>query len=261
MNAIDSIGTGTIAVAPKAAEVQALRTGTINHGAAIYSTFVAEADKQGLTQMETIRAIALDAGISCVEFDKAIKDAQEMASATDKANGFVKAEGAKGQDTYGPKRRLLNQRASEARSLFGVFKLQPSLLKEKGYWQGLSDSRDYLAELDIKWDGSKVLSKDAKSAVKASKLEREALALVMAENAQEEGESRADYLTRIDGMADAAVEAAKAEEFNKVVKKTIEGLSSEMIMAVAMHAINSVMTEDELLELRKQLNEQFDMPA
>lgn len=251
-------------VSPEALNTPALvglKVGHINHGAAIYSTFVAEADKQGLTQMETIREIALTSKLSCVEFAAAVKAAQEMADATDKANGFVKPVGAKGQDNYGPKRRLLNQRASEAKQLFGVFKLQPQLLQEKGYWQGLSDARDYLSALSLKWDNTPVLSSDAKAANKAGKVEREALADVMATNAMQEGETRAQYLDRIDQLAEDAIDAAKTEAFNKVVKTTIDSLTEkhghEMLLAIAVHAIQEIMDDAQLQELQAQLNEMF----
>lgn len=256
-NVLANIASTVSPAAIQAGGVPALKVGHINHGAAIYSTFVAEADKQGLTQMETIREIALTSKLSCVEFSAAIKAAQEMCDATDKANGFVKPEGAKGQDNYGPKRRLLNQRASEAKNLFGVFKLQPQLLQEKGYWQGLSDARDYLRALDIKWDNTPVLSSEAKAEKKAASVERDALAEVMASNAMNEGETRAEYLTRIDTLADEAVQAAKEEAFNKSVKSVIDSLTEkhgqDILYAITSHVINSLMTEEELKDLRDNL--------
>lgn len=256
-NVLANIAAVISPAAIQAGGTEALKTGHINHGAALYSTFVIEADKQGLTQMETIREIALTAKLSCTEFAAAIKGAQELADTMDKANGFVKPEGAKGQDNYGPKRRLLNQRASEAKQLFGVFKLQPQLLQEKGYWQGLTDARDYLSELHIKWDNTPVLSDSEATAKKASKASTKALAEVMATNAMKEGESRADYLVRIDDMAEKALADAKAEEFNKTVKTTIEKLTekhgSEMLMAIAQFALESVFDDNQLKEIRDQL--------
>lgn len=205
----------------------ALRVGHLNHAASLYSAFIVDAEKQGLSVLETLREMAITSGLTCVEFQASFKAAQAIADATDKSSGFTPAEGAKGIEKYGPKRRLLNQRGTEAKRLFGVFKLAPDELQEKGYWSALTAARAYLDAKGLEWDGNKAEGKEAKELRKAGKLERETLAAVMEANAQQDGESRADYLVRIDEMAEEAVASAQEDAFNKGVKTLFESLSKK----------------------------------
>jgi hypothetical protein len=71
-----------------------LRVGTTNHGVSLYETFVVDADKHGLTALETIKGIA-ESGLTHTEFSVQCKNAQAIADTADKANGFVAAEDAK----------------------------------------------------------------------------------------------------------------------------------------------------------------------
>lgn len=205
----------------------ALATGHINIGAAIYEALVVDAEKQGITTLEAIKIIALESGLSCTEFSAACKKSQEIADTTDKAQGFEVATDAKGIDRYGPKRRLLNQRLSEAKQLFGVYKLNPHCLEEKGYWSALAEAREYLASVNKKWDNTNIDSPDVKAAKAGVKLEQNVMAATMVNNPQQEGENRAEYLLRIDGMIDAAVDAAETEAFNKGVKSLFEQLTKK----------------------------------
>ena len=209
----------------------ALAVGHINHAAALYSAFVVDAEKSGLTQVQSIKEIALTSAITCVEFAKACKESQAIADNVDKGNGFVKPEGAKGQDAYGPKRRLLNQRLSEAKQLFGVFKLAPEQLhingELMGYWGALGKSREYLASKGIKWDNTPALDAEQKQAKHASQVRTTARALAMDTHPQLKDETDEAYLMRIRDLMAEAVLAAEVEEFNKGVKTLFDSLTKK----------------------------------
>lgn len=204
----------------------ALATGHVNHASALFGIYVVDADKEGINKLEAIQAIA-NAGLSYVEFSASFKKAQEMADSADKANGFVKPDGAKGQECYGPKRRLLNQRGSEAKRLFGVFKRNPAILAEKGYWQALEAARSWLEQTATTWDGDKALSKDEKADKHASSVRTGARAAAMDANPQKKDESDADYLLRVRELMVAAVDAAESDEFNKGVKALYDSLTKK----------------------------------
>jgi hypothetical protein len=227
---------------------EALKVGHINHASALYSAFVVDAEKQGLSTLDTIREIALTSKLSCVEFSAQVKAAQEIADTVDKGNGFEKPEGAKGQESYGPKRRLLNQRTSEAKRLFGVYKLSPDTLAEKGYWPALTAARDYLIEHGIKWDGAPDLSAEEKSAKRASQVRTNARALAMDCNPQKKDESDDAYLIRVRDLMAQAVEAAEDEEFNKGIKTLHDSLTKKhnpaVLAGVMQMMLESMSTED-----------------
>ena len=220
----------------------ALKVGHINHAASIYGAFVVDADKQGLTTLETIKEIACTHGLTHTEFAEQCKQAQKMADTVDKSTGFTPNDDAKGVEKYGPKRRLLNQRLSEAKQLFGVFKAAPDILKEKGYWPALAAAREYLAGKNIKWDGTKVQSQEEKLASNEAARVRDALAETMAKNPMEAGETRAEYLARIDAMADSAVELAQETAFNKGVESLYESIAKRHGQAMLEGVFNKFLS-------------------
>lgn len=227
----------------------ALAVGHINHAAAIYGAFVVDAEKQGLSTLETIREIALTSMITCVEFSKACKESQAIADNVDKSSGFIKTEGAKGQEAYGPKRRLLNQRLSEAKRLFGVFKLAPEVLAERGYWPALAAAREYLEAKGINWDATPALSKEEKGAKRASQVRTAAMAGAMDTHPQHKDETDEAYLLRVREEMALAVDVAEAEEFNKGVKALYDSLTKkhtkDMLFSV-MSMMLDAMSDDEL---------------
>lgn len=171
------------------------------------------------TKVNQLRNMAT--AMTCDEFAKAIKAAKDMADAIDSANGFKKPEGAKGQAAYGPKRQLMNARSSEAKRIFGVAKQAPDVLKEKGYWPAVNAARSWLDSNGKTWDGNTAETGEAKAARKAAEVVSAARNKVMLDNPQKMGETRLDYLTRIDGLMGEAEEAATAATFDKRVE-TIE---------------------------------------
>lgn len=172
-------------------------------------------DSAEAAKVDKLRNMAT--AMTCDEFAKAIKAAKDLADTIDSANGFKKPEGAKGQAAYGPKRQLINARSSEAKRIFGVAKQSPDTLKEKGYWAALSAARQWLDTNGKTWDGNTAETAEAKATRKEAEAVSAARTKVMLDNPQKMGETRLDYLTRIDTIMGEAEEAAKGEAFSKRV--------------------------------------------
>ena len=224
----------------------ALAVGHMNHASALFGIYVVDADKEGINKLEAIQAIA-NAGLSYVEFSAQFKKACEMADTADKANGFVKPEGAKGAENYGPKRRLLNQRGSEAKRLFAAYKRFPEQMVELGYWGALEKARSVLEETGRTWDDEKALDKDEKAAKQAGKVRTLARAQAMDAAPQKKDESDEDYLIRVRELMAAAVDEAETEEFNKGVKSLYDSLmkkhNANMLAGVFQMMLENMDTE------------------
>jgi hypothetical protein len=222
-NVIASLPSRVSPMALAAGASVALATGAINHASTLLEIYVSEETED--TKVKAIGRIA-EAGITCEEFAKSCKKAQEMADDLDKANGFKAPDDAKGQDLYGPKRRVLNQRLSEAKRLFGVFKMQPDVLKERGYWSALDAARTYLDQIGMKWDGTKQDTSESKANKNHAKLARKALEAVMVANPMQAGESIKTYNDRMSDMVEQTMEdmqeQAQQDAVNKVVKSLTE---------------------------------------
>lgn len=215
--------------------------GVINVGKSTIATSLFEmfvSEDVNDTKVERIRAMT---HITHVEFSKACKDAQEKADWADAASGFKAAPEAKGTEKYGPARRVLNQRLSEAKQIFGVAKLQPTLLAEKGYWGALDASRTYLGELGIKWDNSPVLDAEEKDAKRNQKLQKAALAEVMDMYEQQAGENIWDYMERMASKVDQAIEEkqqqARDSQAQQLVTSLVEKHGSEAMVNTAVAII------------------------
>lgn len=234
-------------VAMAAGAPEGLKVGHISHADDLFKAFTADVFEN--TKVNVIRNIAITAGLTCEEFKAECKKAQAKADETDALTGFVKEAGAKGQDQYGPTRRVLNSRLGEAKNLFGVFKQAPDILKEKGYVAALSIAREYLAEKGVKWDGSKAATEEQKQA----KAKIAAVAEAMALNARTEGETREEWLIRVDDIATEKLAQAEEEVFNKGVKKLYESLTEKhddaTLSAVIQMVIDSL--DDEGLNSMK----------
>lgn len=195
----------------------ALSNGAINHAATLVETFASEESET--TKVVVLRQMATDYGLTCDEFAKSCKRAQELASAIDQGNGFIESDEVR----YGPKRRLLNQRLSEAKQIFGVAKVAPSVVAEKGYWPALEAARSYLANKGLKWDARPVLNAAEKQANKASKELKQDMQAAMLANPMVAGESISSYMLRLTEQV-SAVEAeknaheAKAKELASTLK-------------------------------------------
>lgn len=260
MNAIANLAATVSPEAMAAGAPEELKVGHINHGAAIYDAFVVDAEKQGLTTLETVREIAVSSSLTNEEFADACKKAQKIADGVDSGNGFKATEDAKGIEKYGPKRRLLNQRLSEAKQLFGVFKMAPQILVEMGYWAALAKARDYLTERTIKWDGSPALSADEKADKKAASVRTQARVSAMDSHPQKKGESDDDYLLRVRALMAEAVDKAEQEQFNKDVESLYSALTKKHDFALLAGVMQLMLAEsdtDSLESLQHWIQEEI----
>jgi hypothetical protein len=184
----------------------ALKVGVVSYASDILETFTKDAEDT--SRLDTLRRVADQ--LTCEQFKDTLKEAQKMADAIDAANGFKPAEKPQSiEERYGLKRRVFNQRMSEAKRLFGVLKQAPEVLKEKGYFQALNASREWLKSNGKEWDGATSLTKEEKAMKADSKVAQAALADVMAANPMIPGESIGAYNARITAIAEKAVADAK----------------------------------------------------
>ena len=229
----------------------ALKTGSSSAGA-IFQVFTD--DSQESSKLMLMRSLACDKGLSFTEFEQQCKDAQKLADSVDQANGFVPEKGTKDiNKRYGIKRRVLNQRMSEAKRLFGVFKQAPDVLKEKGYNQALIAARAWLDDNKMQWDGSPKLDKEEKEA----KAEKDAVSLArtkaMIDNPQEKGEDLPAYIERISAIVEQASEQAKAELFVTKVDKLAENLAKSHDGDVLIAACMRILEGQELADLQRTI--------
>lgn len=175
------------------------------------------------TALERIASMAQTATVA--EFAEACKKALETASTTDAGNGWEPKEDAKGQEKYGPLRRQIASRMSEARNLFGVMKMDAKVLSNKGYFAAVQAARAYLSEKQIKWDG-RPADKETKEANRQFKLRDQARIQARAEHQQMQGESIEAYETRINGLLGDFVtkleESSRAEHTQKVAESIVK---------------------------------------
>ena len=202
------------------AVVVGLNGGHVNYGVDLVTMYavddIAETKVQKLAEMAKV--------ITTAEFSDAIKAAKSIADAMDKANGFVKAEGSKGQAMYGAKRQLLNSRLSEAKRIFGVFKQAPDVLKEKGYWLAVQTARGWLDSHGKTWDGNTAETGDIKAARKVREGNIVARSAVQTDNPQNEGETIAQWQERLEPLVQAKIEKMKDDTFNKRVETLVASL-------------------------------------
>lgn len=227
--------------APAARVVSSSGIDAANAGKQLVEMF---ADETGeATKVQAIQAMALS--LTCGEFTDAVKKAKEIADSIDSLNGFKPAEGAKGSDRYGPKRGVLNARMSEAKQIFGVAKQAPDVLRELGYWPAVNTARKWLGDHGKTWDGNKAETADEKRTRKAQATEAAAMTQVMLANPQALGETRADYLTRIEAAMAEQVGKAQAESFDKRVQTIVESLKKQFGTEkdALLEACNILLTE------------------
>jgi hypothetical protein len=219
----------------------ALKTGS-SHAGAIFNAFTDDSGESAKTAL--MRSLAVDKKLTYQEFEDQCKDAQKLADNVDQAAGFVPEKGTKDiNKRYGIKRRVLNQRLSEAKRLFGVFKQAPEVLEKKGYQAALVAARAWLDENKVQWDGAPKLDKEEKEA----KEEKDAVGLArttaMINNPQKDGEDLPAYLERITSVVEQAGEQARAELFVSKVDKLAASLAktydADVLIAACLRILES----------------------
>lgn len=226
---------------------EGLKTGHISIASEIYKVFAADSDD---TKVKIVARWAESK--TCEEFRKECKAAQEIADNVDKASGFVPAPDAKGADKYGPQRKVINSRLSEAKILFGVNKMNPDILKEKGYWNALQAARDWLNESGLKWDGDTKPTAERKAELKVNAEFTAAEMQVREDHPQKAGESYKEYKDRIASMVDEYVMKAKVA----ACLKQLQALGTKEGKDILMLAIFNLLKQ-EPEDQRKQMAEQL----
>jgi hypothetical protein len=218
---------------------QALRVGATTDALTLFETFTR--DVLDDTKVKTV--IKMAGALSPSEFKDQCEKAKEYADTNDAAAGFVPSKEVR----YGPVRRVLNQRLSEACQIFGAFKLAPQVVQEKGYVSALNAARTFLAEKGLKWDGSNKPTESDKEA----KLRTKLIAEVM-------GKNPLMSLEQVQAEAATRLELVQGEEFNTRVKKAVDDIEkkhgSSFLMAMIQLVIDTSDT-DTLMQLGQYVND------
>lgn len=243
---------------PSRVSPQALTTPVNNEGFSVgkstFHTSLLEAFTKDVFDTSRLACLKSMSHITCEEFKKVCKDAQEQASNVDAMSGFIKAEGSVGADQYGPIRRVLNQRLSEAKQVFGVLKTDASVVAEKGWFPAVEAARFFLSSLNVKWDGSKAPTEEQK----ASKETRAALSEVMGENKQEANESFATYMARCASLVETKLEERAEQAKEKALLKIVSSLEKahgKDVLASLFAYIVDVADHDSLKDMANYIYE------
>jgi hypothetical protein len=193
---------------------EGLKTGHMNYGKELFDLYVGDDSKD--TMVKAI--IRMASALTCEQFRAECEKAQEIATSTDAACGFKAPEGAKGTEKYGPKRRTINTRLSEAKQIFGCAKLDLSKVIERGYWSALQSAKDTLGEKGLKWDGQKAPTKEQRAAQRDNKESLEAFALAQKILPQHAGESIKQWTERVAIKAEALKEQMLVDDLVEKIK-------------------------------------------
>ena len=213
----------------------ALRVGRLSHASDLFKVFTQE----DATKINLLRKLAET--ITVKDFETDCKDAGKLASEHDTLMGFTPAKDAKGQDKYGPKRQMFNSRSTEMRQVFGVLKLAPQVLQDKGFTNSLIASREYLKANSINWRGESVADETQREIKRGLRAQNDAMEQAKEENPQEAGETIAQYFARLAPIADELLADTKTKAFredvDKCVKRMIENNSVAFCDAVAIEIL------------------------
>jgi len=213
-NVIANLESKVAPAAIAAGSTDSLKTGHMNYGKELFDLYVGDDSKD--TMVKAI--VRMASALTCEQFRGECEKAQEIASATDAACGFVAKEGAKGTEKYGPKRRTINTRLSEAKQIFGCAKLDMSAVIERGYWSALQSAKDALQGMGVKWDGQKAATKEQRAAQRDNKESLEAFAMAQKILPQHAGESIKQWTERVAIKAEALKEQMIVDELVEKIK-------------------------------------------
>lgn len=193
-----------------------------------------------------VQTLYLYRELTVAEFKQALSEAQKTASKVDELSGFKPADGAKGQDAYGPKRRSMNNACSGMRKVWGVLRQHPeavlplqnlpaggilgadlfpsfadAIIKATKWLDSTDESTN---KVPMDWTGATLDQVDnARAIKKARRLNAKAEDAAMDDNPMQPGETQADYLARIEGAKADALADLEADRFladaDRIVKK------------------------------------------
>jgi len=205
-------------------------------------------------RVEALFYMATD-GLTCEEFDACMSDALLRAKAADKATGWKPAEDAKGRDLYGPRQSSLASNASNARQVFGCFKVSPEAIVKAGpsgvmhadLFPNFSNAYKLavaeLNRLKVNWKGQAISVME-----QAAKAKKEHATAVDIETAaklahpQQAGETIEQWEARIEALLpdyeqqaqEAAASDAGAKLYKSLVKKYGDEKLVESILIAAL---------------------------
>ena len=188
--------------------------------------------------------------LTIAEFKQALGEAQKKAAEIDGKAGFKAADGAKGQDAYGPKRRTMNNVATGMRKVFGVLRLHPeAILPLQNLPQGailgadlfpsfndatikatkwLESTDEDVGKVPLDWTGATLDQVDnARAIKKARRLNAKAEDAAMDDNPMQPGETQADYLARIEGAKADALADLETESMQKQADRIVAKLKEK----------------------------------
>lgn len=228
-------------------------TGKDTAGFSLYEAFAIQAQKDA--RITCIVQLVKD-GMTCAEYDEAVKAAIGHAAAADKLTGFVPAEGAKGRDKYGPLQSSMAQRASEMRQVFGYLKHHEGA-QARGYLETLADARAWLKEKGIDWTGADVKAQRAAAeATKQTKALADATRAAMLTTPKVEGETQGQWFERVAQNAQKAIAEAESKAADSKVQKCLESLVKNFepvdVYSIAMSLLqwtmdNQIVSKDQML--------------
>jgi len=205
-------------------------------------------------RVEALFYMAAD-GLTCEEFDACMSDALLRAKAVDKSLGWQPAKDAKGRDLYGPRQSSLASNASNARQVFGCFKVSPESIVKPGpsgvmhsdlfpvFSQAYKLAVAELNRLKVNWKGQAISVME--QAAKAKKEHANAVDIETAAklaNPQQPGETIEQWESRIEALLpdyvqqaqEATADNAGAKLFKSLVKKYGDEKLVEAILIAAL---------------------------
>lgn len=221
----------------RAAVPDALKTGHKVTGQWLYDNFVMP-DKADQSKMDIVRGMV---AMTVAEFSAVLKDFVST------AKGYAdRAKGTPNQRTAEARYKTAQNHQTVMRIAYGALKFCQAELVNTGYkpedlgYQLMRVAGSaVLKAKGIKWDGTPVEKQEDKQARKAAAVQAVALAEVMAKNPIQPGESRADYLARIDkttqNVIDEKAKQARSEMVASIVaslRETHADLLTDIIAAL-----------------------------
>lgn len=196
-------------------------------------------DESEAARIDTVRSMAIgEARITAQQLDDELTTAAKLADEADKLAGFKPAEGAKGQDKYGPKRASLNSIASQIRQLWGAMvhcnacggvsddgeMIAPKIPEGMGFVRAVGVARTMLKAQGIKWDGTEKPSEELQAIADASIALQRAKVQAAKLAPQKAGETIADFQTRIDAEAEKILAKDASDKRESQIAKAVKGL-------------------------------------
>lgn len=197
-----------------------------------------------------VQTLYLYRELTVAEFKQALAEAQKNATKVDGLSGFKPADGAKGQDAYGPKRRSMNNACSGMRKVWGVLRQHPeAVLPLQNLPQGgilgadlfpsfadaiikatkwLDSTDESTNKVPLDWTGATLDQVDnARAIKKARRLNAKAEDMAMDAEPMKPGETQADYLARLEGAKAEALADLETESMQKQADRIVEKLKEK----------------------------------